>query len=65
MIRDYQRRDDDGYNLEDDNIDEEEYEEMDPVARRRAEEQLRMRDVLLRSQRPLPDAFMDDEEDMV
>lgn len=64
MIRDYQRRDDDGYNLEDDNIDEEEYGEMDPVARRRAEEQLRMRDVLLRSQRPLPDAFMDDEEDM-
>lgn len=62
--RDYQRRDDDGYDLDDENIDDAEYDEIDPNARRRADEQLRMRDVLLRSQRPLPDAFMDDEEDM-
>jgi DNA replication licensing factor MCM2 len=63
MYRDYQRRDqDDNYDLGDEQIDDEEYDEMDPVARRRADEQLRMRDNLLRSQRPLPDAFMDDDD---
>lgn len=51
--------------MADENIDDEgEYDDLDPVARRRAEEQLRMRDALLRSQRPLPDAFMDDDDDM-
>lgn len=67
MYRDYQNRgDDDNYDLNDDNIDDEgDYEELDPAQRRRADEQLRMRDTLLRSQRPLPDAFMDDEDEDV
>lgn len=51
--------------MDDENIDDAaEYDAMDPVARRRADEQLKIRDSLLRTQRSLPDAFMDDDDDL-
>lgn len=57
--RDYRNRDDDNYDLNDENIDDQEYAD-DEEARRRADQELNMRDKLLRAQRGLPDAFMDD-----
>lgn len=67
VFRDYQRRDGDDYNLNDENIDDQDYED-DADARRRAEQELEFRDRLLRrSQQSLPEAFLpgdDEDEDM-
>ncbi|KAK3707018.1 MCM DNA helicase complex subunit [Vermiconidia calcicola] len=62
--RDYERGEERGYGGRD--IDEEEYEALDPAARRQLEARLNRRDRELARQRDLPAAFLqDDEEDVM
>ena len=62
--RDYERDEDGGYRGAD--IDDEEYEHMDPAARRQLEARLNRRDRELARERQMPAAFLpDDEEDVM
>lgn len=62
--RDYERGEERGYRGRD--IDDEEYEALDPAARRQLEARLNRRDRELARQRDLPAAFLqDDEEDVM
>lgn len=61
MFNDYKERDDEYYDVNDGNIDDNEYED-DVDARRRAEQQLNIRDKILQ-ERSLPNAFLEADED--
>lgn len=65
--RDYRRKDDEDHYDLGDNIDDEEYEQMDPATRRRIDEQLNKRDILLNttSNRSRGQAFLHDEDEEV
>ncbi|KAH8808031.1 MCM2/3/5 family-domain-containing protein [Xylogone sp. PMI_703] len=58
--RDYKPREDDEYRGAD--IDDEDYEELDPAARRQLEARLNRRDRELARQRRMPNAFLQDED---
>ncbi|ANB14420.1 MCM DNA helicase complex subunit MCM2 [Sugiyamaella lignohabitans] len=61
MERDYmESRQNDQYDLGDQNIDDNEYDDLDISARRQVDAQLNRRDRQIRNQRGLPDAFLDD-----
>lgn len=60
--RDYTNKADDNYDLNDEQIDDADYED-DVEARQRADRELNLRDRLLRNQRGLPDAFLADDEE--
>lgn len=67
IANDYRRNDDqDHYDLGDGNIDDEEYEEMDPATRRKLEAQLNRRDEILQGNQPgrgRDQAFLDDDDE--